>query len=178
MGKLASAAGLREPVFLEDLIFGCMDDIIGTVAFGNIYGAEQFMERQHFRDVINEAMMARSSFCAEDYFPNALGRLVDRLTGVVSRREMVFREFDTFFETIIEHHLDPSRVIPDQGGDLIDDLIDTLMEEHQGSPGFGRERVKALLSVRNAHEQSNYLILTTGELIKYYSKELITIFPS
>ncbi|CAL4924221.1 unnamed protein product [Urochloa decumbens] len=144
MGKLASAG--REPVFVEDRIFGCMDDIIGTVAFGNIYGAEQFVQRQHFRDVINEAMIARSSFCAEDYFPNTLGRLVDRLTGLVSRREMVFKEFDAFFETIIEHHLNPSRIIPDQGEDLIDDLIDALMKEEQGSLRFGRERVKALLS--------------------------------
>lgn len=93
-------------MFLEDHIFGYMDGIVGTVAFGNVYGAEHFAyKEEHFHHVIDEAMVVRSSFSAEDYFPNAVGRLVDRLTGVASLRERVFREFDAFFEMMLEQHL-------------------------------------------------------------------------
>nr|CAB3505149.1 unnamed protein product [Digitaria exilis] len=121
-GSLSSAG--REPVLV--------DGIIGTLALGSIYGSEQFAHMDHFHDVFDEAMGVKSSFSAEDYFPNALGRLVDRLTGLVARRERVFRELDAFFERIIDEHLDPSRATPDNGPDFIDVLVG-IMKEHQGS---------------------------------------------
>jgi 4-hydroxyphenylacetaldehyde oxime monooxygenase len=135
-------------VFLEDHIFGYMDGIVGTVAFGNIYGTEHFAYKEHFHHVIDEAMVVRSSFSAEDYFPNAVGRLVDRLTGVASLRERVFREFDAFFEMMLDQHLDPARRAkkPGNGCGLIDVLVG-LMEEHEGSFRFSRDVVKALLTV-------------------------------
>ncbi|KAL6906222.1 hypothetical protein ACP4OV_003823 [Aristida adscensionis] len=128
-----------------------MDGVVGTAAFGNVYGAEQFTQRKRFHQVIDDAMRARSSFTAEDYFPNAVGRLVDRLAGVVSSRERVFREFDAFFEMIIEkNHLERSRAMPGNGGNLADVLIG-LMEEHEaGSSTFSRDHVKALLTIRSS----------------------------
>ncbi|CAN6293996.1 unnamed protein product [Urochloa humidicola] len=135
----------QQPMVLEDHIFRYMDGIVGTVAFGNIYGTEQFGETKHFHDMINEAMIARSSFCAEDFFPNAFGRLVDHLTGVVSRREHVFREFDAFYEVIIEQHLKSTHTTPRNDEDLVDVLIG-LTKEHQGSIRFGRDNIKALLT--------------------------------
>ncbi|KAL6592144.1 hypothetical protein ACP70R_049596 [Stipagrostis hirtigluma subsp. patula] len=135
----------QKPVSLEDHIFWYMDGIVGTVAFGSIYGTEQLTQKKHFHDVIDEAMRARSSFSAEDYFPNALGRLVDRLTCVSSRRESVFKEFDAFFETIIEQHLEHSRAKPNDAGDLTDVLIG-LMKEHNDSLRFSRDHIKALLT--------------------------------
>ncbi|XP_066360314.1 4-hydroxyphenylacetaldehyde oxime monooxygenase-like [Miscanthus floridulus] len=151
ISKLSSVGWRRRPVFLEDHIFGYMDGIVGTVAFGNIYGTEHFAYKEHFHHVIDEAMVVRSSFSAEDYFPNAIGRLVDRLTGVASLRERVFREFDAFFEMMLEQHLDPTRrpKQPDNNGcgGLIDVLVG-LMKEHQqqGSFRFSRDVVKALLT--------------------------------
>nr|TKV90177.1 hypothetical protein SEVIR_9G011200v2 [Setaria viridis] len=81
--RLSSSGGKQ--VFLEDHIFGLMDGVIGTVAFGNIYGTEQFAHTKHFHDVVDEAMGVLASFSTEDYFPNVVGRLLDHLTGVVSR---------------------------------------------------------------------------------------------
>ncbi|CAN6329397.1 unnamed protein product [Urochloa humidicola] len=147
ISRLASAG--REPVVLEEHVFAYMDGIVGTVAFGNIYGAEHFAYRkEQFHRVIDEAMVVRSSFTAEDYFPNALGRLADRLfTGATALRERVFRDFDAFFEMMLQHHLDnnPSRTKPNNGNNggcgLIDVLIG-LMKEHK----FSRDAVKALLT--------------------------------
>lgn len=137
----------NKPVFLEDHLFRYMDGIVGTVAFGNIYGAEQFGHTKHFHDMINEAMVARSSFCAEDYFPNAFGRLMDHLTGLTSRRERVFWEFDAFFETIIEQHLESSHAKSNNSCDLVDVLIGRMKEDQGSSIGFSRDNIKALLTV-------------------------------
>jgi 4-hydroxyphenylacetaldehyde oxime monooxygenase len=134
-------------VFLEDHIFGLMDGVIGTVAFGNIYGTEQFAQRKHFHDVVDEAMGVLACFSAEDYFPNVVGRLLDHLTGVVSRRERVFRDLDAFFDMIIEQHLDPSRVTDNNTTDLVHVLISLVEKRRQGSLRFSVDHIKALLSV-------------------------------
>ncbi|RCV39937.1 hypothetical protein SETIT_9G011300v2 [Setaria italica] len=146
VGRLSSAGGA--PVFLEDHIFGLMDGVIGTVAFGNIYGTEQFAHRKHFHDVLDEAMSAKAGFSAEDYYPNAAGRLVDRLTGAAPRRERVFRDLDAFFDVIIDQHLDPSRAAPEHGPDLIDAFVALMKERRhqQGSLAFTRDHIKGLLS--------------------------------
>ncbi|CAN6181955.1 unnamed protein product [Urochloa humidicola] len=80
IGRLSSVG--RKPVYLKDYIFKLMDGIVGTIALGSIYGSEQFANRKHFHDLFDEAMGVRSSFSAEDYFPNFAGRLVDCLTGL------------------------------------------------------------------------------------------------
>jgi 4-hydroxyphenylacetaldehyde oxime monooxygenase len=142
IGRLTRAGG--EPVHMEDHIFG----VIGTVALGNIYGTEQFTHKQHFHDVIDEAVRAKASFSAEDYFPNAAGRLADRLTGAASRREKVFRDLDAFFDLVIDQHLDPSRAAPENGpADLIDVMV-ALMRKQRSLISFTRDHIKGLLSVR------------------------------
>ncbi|VAH99564.1 unnamed protein product [Triticum turgidum subsp. durum] len=148
VGKLVSGLAVasmneQEPVCLEDHVFGYMDGIVGTVAFGNMYGTEHFAHKEHFHHVIDEAMVVRSSFSAEDYFPNTLGRLVDRLTGVASLREMVFKEFDAFFEMML------GQAKPDNAGcvGLIDVLIRLMKERQQGSFTVSRDVVKGLLTV-------------------------------
>lgn len=134
-----------KPVELNDHIFGLADGIVGTVAFGNIYATEHFAHKKHFQRVLDEAMDMMASFSAEDFFPNAAGRLVDRLTGLIARRERIFEELDAFFEMVIEHHLDPGRTKPDNGGDLVDVLIGLWKQEHSGTLRFTREHVKAII---------------------------------
>ncbi|KAK3145480.1 hypothetical protein QOZ80_3BG0253350 [Eleusine coracana subsp. coracana] len=153
--RLSSAEG--EPVYLEDHIFGLMDGVIGTVALGNIYGTEQlFTHRKkkgggHFHDVLDEAVRAKASFNAEDYFPNAAGRLLDRLTGAAARREKVFRDLDAFFDLVIDQHLDPERAAPENGPDLIDVMVGLMKQQEQAAAAsspisFTRDNIKGLLS--------------------------------
>ncbi|CAL4916007.1 unnamed protein product [Urochloa decumbens] len=54
-------------------------------------------------------------------------------------------EFDAFFETIIEQHLQSTHTTPTNDEDLVDVLIG-LTKEHQGSIRFGRDHIKALLT--------------------------------
>jgi 4-hydroxyphenylacetaldehyde oxime monooxygenase len=145
---LDRAAAASAPIALNDHIFTLTDGIIGTVALGNIYASEQFAHREHFQHVLDDAMDMLASFSAEDFFPNAAGRLVDRLTGFLARRERIFSELDAFFEKIIDQHMDPAaRPVPEPdngGGDLVDVLIN-LWKENDGTLRFTRDHVKAIV---------------------------------
>ncbi|KQK15379.1 4-hydroxyphenylacetaldehyde oxime monooxygenase [Brachypodium distachyon] len=138
----------KKPVALDEHIFRLADGIIGTVAFGNVYGTEMLAahedKERRFHQVLDDAMDMLASFSAEDFFPNAAGRLVDRLTGLVSRRERIFKELDAFYETVIRQHLDPARPKPSNGGDLVDVLL-SLPNEPRGTLSFTMDHVKALL---------------------------------
>lgn len=151
VGELISALSRAEakPVALDEHILRLSDGVIGTVAFGNIYGSDKFSHNDNFQHALDDAMemLSGSGSSAEDLFPRAVGHLVDRLTGFVARRERIFRQLDDFFETVIEQHLDPSRVPPDNGnggGDLIDVLIG-LWKKQSGTFSFTRDHVKAII---------------------------------
>nr|CAB3497466.1 unnamed protein product [Digitaria exilis] len=172
VARLAAMAG-GEPVQLEDHAFGLMDGVIGTVAFGNIYGTEQFKHKKTFHEVLDEAMSAKAGFSAEDYYPNALGRIVDRLTGAAARREKVFRDLDAFFDVIIDQHLDPSRPTPEHGPDLIDAFVALMKERRHHQEGsslrFTRDHIKGLLSnvfTASVDTSSVTMVWAMAELIR------------
>nr|CAB3492467.1 unnamed protein product [Digitaria exilis] len=136
-----AAAAEGKAVALDEHVFALADGIIGTVAFGNMYGSERFKKKQ-FQHVVGDAMDMMASFSAEDFFPNAGGRLVDRLTGLVARRERIFRDLDAFFDAVIDHHMDPSRVVPPEN-DLVDVLIGLWKDDKDRH--LTRDHVKAII---------------------------------
>uniref|UniRef100_R7W0Q5 4-hydroxyphenylacetaldehyde oxime monooxygenase n=1 Tax=Aegilops tauschii TaxID=37682 RepID=R7W0Q5_AEGTA len=77
------------------------------------------------------------------HFLPVIGRLVDQITGLAARRERIFKKLDTFFEIIIEQHLDPQRVKP-QNGDLVDRLIG-LWKDNSGTLSITRDHVKGII---------------------------------
>ncbi|VAH96892.1 unnamed protein product [Triticum turgidum subsp. durum] len=142
MAVLGTAAATAAPLAMDEHVFRVAVGIIGTVAYGRIYASEAFARKyEQFQHVLEEAMDMSASFSAEDFFPNAAGRLVDRLTGIIARRERIFRDLDAFFEVVLEQHLDPARPKPESGdGDLVDAFV-RAWEEH----GFTRDHTKAML---------------------------------
>ncbi|KAL0863560.1 hypothetical protein Bca101_042678 [Brassica carinata] len=78
--------------------------------------------------VIQRIMEIGGSFAAADFFP-VVGRLIDRLTGLHSKCEKVFKEVDIFFDQAIQHHLD------DEG--TKDDIIHLLLKMERGEIGLG-----------------------------------------
>ncbi|TVT97632.1 hypothetical protein EJB05_57123, partial [Eragrostis curvula] len=119
IGNLERAQG--QPANLSEEIFAHVDAIIGMTAFGSV-------------------------FSAEDFFPNAAGRLVDRLTGMAARRERCFRDLDGFFQMVIDQHLDPARPRPPEqgGGDLVDALIAVWKEQRDGV-AFDQDNIKGMI---------------------------------
>ncbi|XVF14554.1 hypothetical protein REPUB_Repub09cG0071400 [Reevesia pubescens] len=127
------------PVNLNEKIFALGDGIIGTVAFGKIYGKNQFTY-QAFQHVLDEAMNMLASFSAEDFFPT-IGRSIDFLTGLNARRERIYKELDAYFEMVLNQHLDPNRPKPEHE-DFVDILVQLLKDQ---SLSLTKDHVKAIL---------------------------------
>ena len=159
--RLASTLRRAEgkPVALDEHVLRLSDGIIGTVAFGSIYGSDRFSQNRSFQHALDDVMemLSGAGSSAEDLLPRAIGRIVDRLTGFAARRERIFRQLDAFFETVIEQHLDPKRAPPpENGGDLVDVLID-LWKNPRGAFTFSKDHVKAIIFVRQ-QELDSYII--------------------
>uniref|UniRef100_A0A0E0MMX4 Cytochrome P450 n=1 Tax=Oryza punctata TaxID=4537 RepID=A0A0E0MMX4_ORYPU len=137
-----------KPVALDEHILSLSDGIIGTVAFGSIYGSDKFSQNKNFQHALDDVMemLSGSGSSAEDLLPTAIGRLVDHLTGFAARRERIFRQLDSFFEMVIEQHLDPNRAPPENGGDLVDVLIGYWKKDKShGTFSFTKDHVKAII---------------------------------
>uniref|UniRef100_A0A0E0Q6T1 Cytochrome P450 n=1 Tax=Oryza rufipogon TaxID=4529 RepID=A0A0E0Q6T1_ORYRU len=155
----ASPPGI--PVDLSCALYQLLDGIIGTVAFGKVYGAAQWSpERAVFQDVLSELLLVLGSFSFEDFFPSsALARWADALAGVERRRRRIFRQVDGFLDSVIDKHLEPERLSAGVQEDMVDALntfaggIDTtaitaiwIMSELMRNP---RVMQKAQAEVRN-----------------------------
>ncbi|XVF15217.1 hypothetical protein REPUB_Repub09cG0131700 [Reevesia pubescens] len=131
----------RKPVNLNEKTIALADGIIGTVAFGKIYGTEKF-KNHVFQNVLGEAMNMLASFSAEDFFPR-IGKFVDALTGFNARLEKSFYELDAYLQMVLDQHLDPARPRPDQE-DLVDFLI-RLLKDQNSTFRVTEKNVKAML---------------------------------
>lgn len=134
------------PVSLDQNIFSLAVGIIGTVAFGNMYGKNLF-KSEEIQTVITDVMNMVSDLSVDDLFPSAVGRFIDALIGVTARREKNFQKLDKFFELVLEKHLDPVRPEPEQE-DFVDFLI-KLKEEQSSSFSMTRDHVKGVVLVHS-----------------------------
>lgn len=162
-----------KPVGVADHIFATVDGIIGSFAFGENYAAEQF--KGQFVPVLNETMDLLSSFSAEDFFPNIVGRLVDKVTGIKSRRERIFKKLDAFFEQVIDQYADNDPTRRKQPDDkcasvLVQELVDLLKNPAGPTNSFTRDNVKAILMntfVGGNHTSSVTINWAMAELIRH-----------
>ncbi|CAN0872259.1 Cytochrome P450 83B1 [Linum grandiflorum] len=72
------------------------------------------------QSLLKETQVMFTSFSFSDNLP-LLG-FVDRVSGFFSRLEKNFKEFDAFYQEIIDEHLDPNRAKPNQ-----EDILDVLL---------------------------------------------------
>ena len=94
VASLAAAAAGRSPpagapvvVDLSEKLYALSDGIVGTVAFGKMYGSAQF-GRSSFQRVMDDTVRVLGSFTFEDFFPaSRLARCADALTGRRRRAE-------------------------------------------------------------------------------------------
>ncbi|KAB1669405.1 hypothetical protein ES319_1Z047100v1 [Gossypium barbadense] len=129
-----------KPVNLSEAIMCLSSTIICRIAFGKRYD-EEGAERSRFHELLNESQAILSSFSFSDYFPY-MGWL-DRFTGLLSRLEKTFKELDTFYQQLIDEHLDPIRLKPQQE-DILDVLLQTW-KDHDFSFDLTIDQIKAIL---------------------------------
>nr|KJB17913.1 hypothetical protein B456_003G023600 [Gossypium raimondii] len=138
--KISKLSVDSKPVNLSESMMCLSSTIICRIAFGKRYD-EEGAERSRFHELLNESQAIFSSFSCSDYFPY-MGWL-DRFTGLHSRLEKTFKELDTFYQQLIDEHLDPNRLKPQQE-DILDVLLQTW-KDHDFSFDLTIDQIKAIL---------------------------------
>ncbi|KAL0890655.1 hypothetical protein Bca101_014638 [Brassica carinata] len=160
---IKQSALLADPVNLNSKLMKLSGSVICRVGFGmNLKGSKL---ENTYEEVIQGTMEVLGSFAAADYFP-VIGRLIDRITGLHSKCEKVFKEMNAFFDQSIKHHLEDES--------LKDDIIALLLKMERGETSLGefqltRNHTKGILL--------NVLIAgidTSGHTITWVMTHLIT----
>ncbi|TYH78947.1 hypothetical protein ES332_D03G026500v1 [Gossypium tomentosum] len=138
--KISKLSVDSKPVHLSEAITCLSSTIICRIAFGKRYD-EEGAERSRFHELLDESQAILSSFSFSDFFPY-MGWL-DRFTGLHSRLEKTFKELDTFYQQLIDEHLDPNRLKPQQE-DIVDVLLQTW-KDHDFSFDLTIDQIKAIL---------------------------------
>ncbi|CAN6213767.1 unnamed protein product [Urochloa humidicola] len=132
-------------VDLSEKLYALSDGIVGTVAFGKMYGSAQF-ERSSFQRVMDDTLRVLGSFTFEDFFPaSRLAWCADVLTGAAGRRRRIFGQIDRFFDSVIDKHLEPERLQAGVQEDMVDALVKMWREQDDESVGLTRAHIKGIL---------------------------------
>ncbi|KAJ4721693.1 putative Cytochrome P450 [Melia azedarach] len=139
--KISKLAVASKPVNLSEMMMALTSTITCRVAFGKRY-EDEGIERSRFHALLNETQVMLGSFLFSDYFPSM--SWVDKLTGMISRLEKNFKEFDAFYQELIDDHLDPKRSKTDQPEDIIDVLLQ-LQKQREFKIDLTWDNIKGVL---------------------------------
>ncbi|XP_043813054.1 cytochrome P450 83B1-like isoform X2 [Manihot esculenta] len=148
--NILKVADASKPVNLTEAMMALTSAAICRVAFGKRF-EEGGNEAKRFHELLNETQAMFVGFFFSDYFPY-IGRIVDKFSGLLSRLEKNFHDFDAFYQELIDEHLDPKRQKP-QHEDILDVLLQ-LWRDRSFKVQLTFEHIKAILM-----EQTQVLLL-------------------
>ncbi|TXG52096.1 hypothetical protein EZV62_021265 [Acer yangbiense] len=115
----------QQPIDLGVMMLSFTSSFICRIAFGKRY-EDEGSEIRRFHAMLSEAQFMLGSFFFSDLFP-FMGWL-DKLTGMVRRLKNSFEELETFYQELINEHLDPNRSKTEHEEDIIDVLLQLRKE--------------------------------------------------
>ncbi|KDP34532.1 hypothetical protein JCGZ_11082 [Jatropha curcas] len=119
--SILKSSSSSTPVDLSEKTMSLTANVICRVAFGKSF-QERGFKHERFQEVVREGFAMLGSFTAADFFPH-VGWVVDRLTGLHARSDRVFKEFDEFYQKIIDDHIQKGKEDPGH-----EDIIDVLLD--------------------------------------------------
>ncbi|CAL5211116.1 unnamed protein product [Lathyrus oleraceus] len=115
--------------------------MICRIAFGKSYEDEGH-ERSRFHEMLPEFQALLAEFFVADYIP--FTGWIDKVRGLHGRVDKSFKEFDEFYQEIIDEHLDPNREqIKDE--EVIVDVLLQLMKERSLPFDITFDHIKGVL---------------------------------
>ncbi|XP_047972287.1 6,7,8-trihydroxycoumarin synthase-like [Salvia hispanica] len=133
-------ARLNHPANLSDMAMSLASNTICGVAFGKTYDDDEY-EKKKLDKLVLEAQALMVSFYVSDHF-KVFGFL-DKLSGLSSRVETNFQELDSFYQQLIDDHLNP---IPSSSSSGDPDIIDLMLKLKGEKPdSITWDQIKALL---------------------------------
>ncbi|KAJ9567890.1 hypothetical protein OSB04_003856 [Centaurea solstitialis] len=122
-------------VNLSELIISLTNNVICRVALGRTYDGKKF------KNLLERFLELLGSFSVGSYIPFL--RWVDWLSGLEQRADYVAKEFNDFFDGVIEEHIN-KKLVNTEGLDIVDILLEI---ERDNTIGFHLERdeIKAII---------------------------------
>ena len=126
-------------VNLSEFLISLTNNLVCRVALGRTY------EGRKFKSLLERFLELLGCFSVGSYVPSLAW--VDRLTGLERRAHEVAKEFDEFFESVIDEHVS-KKFVGVEGQDLVDILLEV---QRDNSTGFHIEKdvIKAIILVIN-----------------------------
>nr|GLL17721.1 cytochrome P450 83B1-like [Ipomoea trifida] len=142
INRISKLASSYQEINLKEIAISLTSNIICRSAFGLRYD-EEGQEKRRFYKLLNEAqeVLAGGSLVA-DFLP--LFGWIDKFTGKAALLEKVFKEFDCFYQELIDKHLQPNRP-KSMDGDIIDILLGLMEENSSSGSNLTLDHIKAVL---------------------------------
>ncbi|KAH6770432.1 hypothetical protein C2S52_015235 [Perilla frutescens var. hirtella] len=142
VAKISCLASARESFNFSELARAISSNLICRIAFGKRYD-ESGGEMRRFYELLHEVQTLMATFFVSDYFPGF--KWVDKITGLIDRVDSTCAKLDSFYQELIDEHLDRNRVKDSEEDDDVLDLLIKLKEDKSCSIELTWDHIKALL---------------------------------
>lgn len=130
---------------LSELTLSLANNVICRVAFGKKYdGDDHENGESRFREMLHESQDLIGGFCIADFFPWLTW--LNKFNGLEVRLENCFRGLDSFYDKVIDEHLDPERPHQTEHEDVVDVLLQVQNDPNQAIK-INNDQIKGVLTV-------------------------------
>ncbi|CAI9087818.1 OLC1v1021993C1 [Oldenlandia corymbosa var. corymbosa] len=150
---------------LSSMALNFTNMLICRIAYGKKFDKESHTKKR-FDQNLHQIEAFLGGYFVADYFPS-LG-WIDKLLGTSSLLDKNFKDLDSFYQQLIEEHLDPNRPPDSAESDLLDILIQ-IKSDPSSSLQLTWDHVKAILTnmfVAGTNTNSAVIIWAMTALIK------------
>ncbi|MBA0613673.1 hypothetical protein Godav_014058 [Gossypium davidsonii] len=141
--SVSGSATLANPIDLSKCSFSLTASTIFRIVFSKQFQGSE-LDNDKLQKLVFEAEAMLESFCASDFLPY-VGKAIDWFTSFRTRLESSFHELDSFFQRVIEDHLD-SGLTKDDEEDLVDVLLRMEKDQIQNDAiQLTKDHIKAIL---------------------------------
>ncbi|XP_019462537.1 PREDICTED: cytochrome P450 71A1-like isoform X1 [Lupinus angustifolius] len=127
---------------LSELMISLSSTIICRVALGRRY-EDEGTEKSRFHGLFNEFQAMMTAFFVSDYIP-FMG-WIDKLTGLHTRLDRIFKEMDKFYQEVIDERVDQNKQYREEEGEVIVDVLLHLKKQRLFSVDLTYDHIKAVL---------------------------------
>ncbi|CAI9108359.1 OLC1v1007932C1 [Oldenlandia corymbosa var. corymbosa] len=139
--EISNLASSSQVVNLTSMATNLASTYICRIAFGKKFNKED-QERKRFDPILREHQLIYAEFFVTDYLPSL--SWIDKIMGKFARLDNNVKELSSFFQELIDDHLDPNR--PETMKNDILDLLIQMKEDKTSSFDFTWDHIKAVLT--------------------------------
>ncbi|PON72339.1 Cytochrome P450, E-class, group I [Parasponia andersonii] len=152
---------------LSGLALSLANNVLCRVAFRKKFNGYDDHEngKSRLREMLHETQDLLGGFCMADYFPWMTW--LNKFNGLEVRLDKCFRELDSFYDEVIEEHLDPERP-PTEHEDVVDLLLRVQNDPNQAMK-INNDQIKGVLTdifIAGTDTTSATIVWIMAELIK------------